>query len=284
MNEMYLQGLVRKALAEDMGGVDVTTASIIPKGHQSTAHILARQGLVLAGTDAAELAFKLLDSNIQFDLKKEDGNSVDPDELIAEVSGKTAAILSAERVALNFLQRLSGVATLTRCFVEQVEGLDVRIVDTRKTTPGLRVLEKRAVRAGGGVNHRVGLYDGILIKENHLAALGGANAIERAIEHARKGAHHLMKVEIEVSSADAAETAAQAGADAILLDNMALEGMRDAVNRIRNISQEVIIEASGSVSLDNVQDVAETGVSIISVGKLTHSAPSVDISLEIIED
>ena len=283
MNELYLRELVRNALAEDIGAGDVTTALVVSPGSQSTAQILARERLVLAGTAAAELAFRLLEPNIQFDLNGEDGAVLEPDGLIAEVSGNAAAILSAERVALNFLQRMSGIATLTRRFVQQVEGLDVRISDTRKTTPGLRILEKQAVRAGGGVNHRMGLYDGILIKENHLA-LVGANATERAIELARQEARHLLKVEIEVESADAAETAARARADAILLDNMAPAEMREAVNRVRKVSESVIIEASGSVSLDNVREVAETGVDIISVGKLTHSALAVDISLEIIRD
>ena len=283
MNKQHLHKLVKNALAEDIGVSDVTTALVISPGRQSTAHILAREQLVVAGTDAAELAFKLLQPDIRFDLSCVAGDVLEPNGLIAEVSGDAAAILSAERVALNFLQRMSGIATLTRRFVQRVEGLDVRIADTRKTVPGLRTLEKQAVRAGGGVNHRMGLYDGILIKENHLA-LAGANAIEIAIGRARQGAHHLVKVEIEVDCADAAETAARAGADAILLDNMAPAQMRDAVNRVRNVSERIIVEASGSVSLDNVREVAETGVDVISVGKLTHSAPAVDISLEIVGD
>jgi len=283
MNKLYLQELIRNALAEDIGAGDLTTVLVIAPGRQAKAQILAHEKLVLAGTDAAELAFKLLDPDIRFDLNGEDGAVLEPDELIAGLSGNAAAILSAERVALNFLQRMSGIATLTRRFVQRVEGLGARIADTRKTTPGLRILEKQAVRAGGGVNHRMGLYDGILIKENHLA-LAGERAIERAIELARRQAHHLVKVEIEVDSADAAEAAARAGADAILLDNMVPAEMREAVNHIRNVSERIIIEASGSVSLDNVREVAETGVDVISVGKLTHSAPAVDISLEIIED
>lgn len=283
MNELYLRELVRKALAEDIGAGDVTTALLVSPGRQSTAYILAREQLVLGGTAAAEMAFRLLEPNIRFDLKSEDGAVLEPDGLIAEVSGNAACILSAERVALNFLQRLSGIATLTRRFVQQVEGLPVRISDTRKTTPGLRALEKQAVRAGGGVNHRMGLYDGILIKENHLA-LAGANKIEHAIKLARQEAHHLLKVEIEVESADAAETAARAGADAILLDNMDPAEIKEAVNRVREVSGTIIIEASGSLSLDKVREVAETGVDIISVGKLTHSALAVDISLEIISD
>ncbi len=282
MNEPYLQKLVREALAEDIGTADVTTGLLISAGCQSTAHLIAHQKLVIAGTDAAELAFKLLDPRVQFDLRVSDGGSVEPDEQIAVISGKTAPILSAERVALNFLQRMSGIATLTRRYVKQIEGSNVRIADTRKTTPGLRVLEKQAVRAGGGVNHRMGLYDGILIKENHLAVLG-ANAVQSAIERARQGGHHLSKVEVEVGSADAAEVAVRAGADAILLDNMAVEEMKEAVRRVRSVSEHVIIEASGSISLDNVREVAETGVDIISVGKLTHSAPAVDISLEMVK-
>jgi nicotinate-nucleotide pyrophosphorylase (carboxylating) len=282
MNELYLQQVVREALVEDIGSGDVTTSLLISAGSESTAHLIAHQELVVAGTEAAELAFTLLDPSVRFDLKAPDGTHVEPDEQIAVISGETAPILSAERVALNFLQRMSGIATLTRRYVEQSEGLEVRIADTRKTTPGLRILEKQAVRAGGGVNHRMGLYDGILIKENHLRALG-AHALERAIEQAHEGAHHLMKVEVEVSSADAAEAAARAGADGILLDNMAVAEMTDAAKRIRSVSEYVIIEASGSISLDNVREVAQTGVDIISVGSLTHSAPAVDISLEFVQ-
>jgi len=273
--------MVRRALTEDIGTDDVTTALIVAPTHSSTAQILAREKLVLAGTDVATMAFTQLDPDIRFELKKMDGSTVEPDEEIAVVSGRTAAILSAERVAVSFLQRMSGIATLTRRFVEKVEGLPVVIADTRKTTPGLRVLEKKAVRTGGGVNHRVGLYDGILIKENHLAALGGDDAIERAIERARQEAHHLIKVGIEVSSAEDAQTAARAGADVIMLDNMAVQDMKDAVGLVRNVSNNATIEASGSVCLENVREIAETGVDIISVGKLTHSAPAVDISLEI---
>jgi len=282
MNHLYLQQVVREALVEDIGSGDVTTSLLISAGCQSTAHLVAHEELVVAGTEAAELAFKLVDPSVRFDLKKVDGTRVKSDDQIAVISGRTASILSAERVALNFLQRMSGIATLTRRYVEQIEGLNVRIADTRKTTPGLRFLEKQAVRAGGGVNHRMGLYDGILIKENHLRALF-TGAIEQAIERAHQEAQHLIKVEVEVSSADAAEAAVRAGADAILLDNMAVDEMAQAVKRVRNVSEHVIIEASGSVCLDNIREVAGIGVDIISVGKLTHSAPAVDISLEIVQ-
>jgi nicotinate-nucleotide pyrophosphorylase (carboxylating) len=282
MQGLYLEELVRKALAEDIGAADVTTSLLISAECQCTAHLIAHERLVVSGTGAAELVFRLLDPSVRFDLKEADGTTVKPDGQIAVISGDAAPILSGERVALNFVQRMSGIATLTRRYVEQVEGLPVRIADTRKTTPGLRILEKQAVRAGGGVNHRMGLYDGILIKENHLATLG-ANGIEQAIERAHRGARHLVKVEVEVGSADAAEAAMRAGADAILLDNMPVAEMREAVKRVRSYSGHVIIEASGSVALDNVREIAETGVDIISVGKLTHSAPAVDISLEIVK-
>jgi nicotinate-nucleotide pyrophosphorylase (carboxylating) len=280
MSRLYLTELVRRALAEDIGTGDVTTKLIVSPTHSSTAQILAREKLVLAGTDAAIIAFRQLDPDIRFKLNNTDGATIEPDEEIAVVSGETTAILSAERVAVSFLQRMSGIATLTRRFVEKVEGLPVLIADTRKTTPGLRVLEKKAVRTGGGVNHRVGLYDGILIKENHLAALGGDDVIKRAVERARQEAHHLIKVGIEVSSAEEAQTAARAGAEVIMLDNMAVEEMKDAVGLIRNVSKNATIEASGCVCLENVREIAETGVDIISVGKLTHSAPAMDISLE----
>jgi nicotinate-nucleotide pyrophosphorylase (carboxylating) len=262
----------------------VTTAVVIPPTRRSTAHILGHQELVLAGTEPARLAFEMLDADARFELKKQEGSTVEPDETIAVVSGKTAAILSAERVAVSLLQRMSGIATLTSHFIQKVDGLPVCIADTRKTTPGLRALEKKAVRVGGGVNHRVGLYDGILIKENHLAALGCDDAIERAVEQARRESHHLIKVGIEVSSAEDAETAARAGADVIMLDNMAVGDMKEAVRRIRHVAEGATIEASGSVCLDNVREIAETGVDIISVGKLTHSAPAVDISLDIVEN
>ena len=281
--KFHLHDLVRAALLEDIGGGDLTTSLTVPPAHRSEARMVAREQLVVTAMDVAEQAFAALDPAIRFDAKGGEGSIAQAGDVIAVVVGNTRAILSGERVALNFLQRLCGTATLTRRFVDQVSDLDVRVVDTRKTTPGLRVLEKRAVRSGGGFNHRFGLYDGVLIKDNHLAAAGGERAIEGTIAHAKERAPHLIKVEIEVGTPREAEGAARAGADAVLLDNMLIADMREAVVLIRSVDPHVIVEASGCVSLDNIREVAETGVDIISAGALTHSAPAVDISLVITE-
>jgi nicotinate-nucleotide pyrophosphorylase (carboxylating) len=231
--------------------------------------------LVLAGLDAAKQVFRKLDSQVRFNPLFEDGDRVGDGEVVVELTGKLSALLKGERTALNFLQRLSGVATCVRSYVDEISSYAVRLVDTRKTTPGWRVLEKYAVRMGGAYNHRMGLYDGVLIKDNHIAACGG---IAEAVDHIRKRVAHLVKIEVEVSDMDQLALALGAGADVIMLDNMNIEQITAAVKRIDG---KAIVEASGGVNKENLGALAATGVDIISVGALTHSARCVDISMRI---
>lgn len=276
---MYPYNLIRatliKALEEDIGPLDITTSTLVSEKIEAKGLIIAKEDLVLAGLKVASECFRILDPDIKFRERFKDGESVEKGKIIAEIAGKAQAILMAERVALNFLQRLSGVATLTSKYIERVRGLKVKIVDTRKTTPGLRALEKYAVRMGGGFNHRFGLYDAVLIKDNHIALSGG---IKRAVEKVRKSMPHTAKIEVETKSLEEVKEALQTKIDIIMLDNMDLEMMRKAVKLING---RTLIEASGNINLDNVRDIAETGVDLISVGTLTHSAPAVDISLEL---
>lgn len=267
--------LLRTALAEDIGSGDVTSDAIIPADARSSAEIRAKQDLVLAGTGAARAVFHLLDPETRFEPAAPDGAKVGTGGLIATVRGKTRVLLAGERVALNLLQHLSGIATLTALYVDAVRGTAARILDTRKTLPGLRQLEKEAVRVGGGMNHRMGLYDMILIKDNHIAAAG---SVSRAIERARSGAASTLPVEVEAGSLAEAREALAAGADIIMLDNMPPALMKEAVSLIRG---KALVEASGNVSLDNVREIARTGVDRISIGALTHSAPAADISMKI---
>jgi nicotinate-nucleotide pyrophosphorylase (carboxylating) len=271
--------LVRRALAEDVGRGDVTTAATIPPGTHATAHIVAREPGVIAGLPLTQLAFQLLDPQVRFEALVADGTTVNAAAKLARIDGDARAILTAERTALNFLGRLSGVATLTRRCTDAVRGTSATVVDTRKTTPGLRLLEKYAVRVGGGRNHRSGLDDGILIKDNHIAAAGGTG---RAVSRARRHAPHLLKIEVECDTLDQVCEALTAGAGAILLDNMSDEQMRAAVMLIRERAPGVIIEASGGIGTDpeRLAAVAATGVDLISLGALTHSAPNFDVSLE----
>ena len=278
IEKLHLRQFIQEALKEDIGHGDITTEYLVPDGHKSKAHILLKQDCMLAGIDVAIEVFLQLDSSIKFTKMKKDGEWVKKDTVLAELEGSTKSLLSGERLALNLLQRLSGIATLTSMFVKKTAGTNAKIVDTRKTTPGLRALEKYAVRVGGGNNHRFGLYDGLLIKDNHIQAAGG---ISEAIKRARQKAHHLLKIEIEVTNLKQLEEAVQAGADIVMLDNMSIEEMKEAVRFVRDIAPSVLVEASGGVSLDNVQDIAQTGVDLISVGALTHSAKAVDISMYI---
>lgn len=271
----WLERLVRLALEEDIGAGDVTSRLVVPETHRSRAQIIAKQdSLILSGVEPARMAFRLVDPEVRQDWLKGEGDLVTRGEAVCELAGRARSLLAAERVALNFLQRLSGIATLTRRFVEAASSHQARITDTRKTTPGLRMLEKAAVRAGGGANHRFGLYDAVLIKDNHIAAAGG---IAKAVALARQGASHLNKIEVEVTDLAGLEAALAAGADAVMLDNMDLEAMAEAVRRVAG---RVPLEASGGVNLTNVGEIAATGVDYISVGALTHSAPAVDLSLE----
>jgi nicotinate-nucleotide pyrophosphorylase (carboxylating) len=261
-------------LKKDLGAGDITTSLLISEEDESKAIYVAKGNFILAGFPFAREVFRIIDSSIEWRLLFPEGSTVSNGEILAEISGKTRAILAGEIVSLNILQRLSGIATLTDMYVERIKGSKAKIIDTRKTTPCLRFMEKYAVRAGGGSNHRFGLFDGILIKDNHLKATG---SIEEAVKRARAG-HHLVKIEVEVESLDELREAI-IKADIAMLDNMPVDAIREAVDIANGI---VILEASGGINLGNVRDVAETGVDLISVGALTHSAQSVDISLKIV--
>ena len=274
-SELDLDRVVQAALAEDVGIGDVTTEATIDEGATCTANLLLKAPGVVCGLPAAEAVFRALDPELAFEPLAADGDRVTevPADL-ARVSGRTRAVLTGERTALNLLGRLSGVATQTRQFVDAIEGTGAAILDTRKTTPGLRGLEKYAVRCGGGRNHRFGLGDGILVKDNHLRAAGG---IRPALERLRATATTLP-IEVETESLDEVREALAAGAEAILLDNMTPGTMREAVALARG---RATLEASGGVSLETVRAIAETGVDFVSVGALTHSARSLDVSLEV---
>lgn len=273
--DQMLKKLIEEALSEDLGNGDVTSEAIIPADAASTADIKAKQDLVLAGLDVARDVFHYLDPAIQFTPLAKEGDRIKSGAVLARISGKTRVLLAGERVALNLLQHLSGIATLTSRYVEQLKGTKAQILDTRKTLPGLRQLEKYAVRTGGGKNHRFGLYDGILIKDNHITAAGG---ITKAVELARKSAHNLLKIEVETKTHDEVGEALAAKTDIIMLDNMPIEMMREAV---KLISGKALVEASGNVTLETVRAIAGTGVDFISSGSLTHSAPAADISMKI---
>lgn len=266
---------VAAALEEDLGAAgDITTDAIVPADAQGEAKIVARKAGVVAGLDLAEAAFRALDPEAKFTRVVEDGGKVAAGGTIALISAKTRALLTGERTALNFLGRLSGIATLTAAYVAAVEGTHAKIACTRKTTPSLRAFEKYAVRAGGGVNHRFGLYDAILVKDNHIAAAGG---LANALHALRPQAGHLVKVEVEVDTLDQLEEALRFPIDAVLLDNMDVATLKKAVALVKG---RVVTEASGGVTLETVREIAETGVDVISVGALTHSARSLDSSLE----
>jgi nicotinate-nucleotide pyrophosphorylase (carboxylating) len=269
---------VRLALDEDLGSGDVTTQALVPEAATASAVVVAREPLVLAGSEVAEMTFLELSPAVKVERLMLDGQKAVAGAELLRVHGSARGILSAERVALNFLQRLSGVATLTREFVEAVYGTQAKILDTRKTTPGLRRLEKYAVRCGGGENHRLGLFDMVLIKDNHLAALEqeSPHPIAIAVQRARQ-AYPGLRVEVEADNLDQARQAASAGADMILLDNMTIDQLRQAVKIINGRSQT---EASGGVNLKTVRAIADTGVNFISIGALTHSARAVDIALD----
>jgi nicotinate-nucleotide pyrophosphorylase (carboxylating) len=269
-----IRQLVESALAEDIGQGDITSALTVPETAVCVARISVRESGVIAGIEVAKAAFASVDPSVRFDPRVADGQTVSPGEVLAIVSGNSRSVLSGERVALNFMQRLSGVATKTAQFVALVAGTRARIVDTRKTTPGLRAVEKYAVRVGGGANHRFGLSDGILIKDNHIIAAGG---VGKAVLAAKAGAPHALKVEVEVRTLDELREALDAGADAVLLDNMDIDTMHRAVE---SASGKVVLEASGGVNEATVAEIARTGVDIISVGALTHSVRALDIGMD----
>jgi nicotinate-nucleotide pyrophosphorylase (carboxylating) len=268
--------LLRRAVEEDLGYGDITTSLLVPEENEGRALYIAKSSFVLAGFPFAKEVFNILDRSTEFRIFFDEGAKVSKGSVLAEVSGRTRVLLAGERTSLNILQRLSGIATLTSHFVNAVHGTKAKILDTRKTTPCHRFMEKYAVRMGGGTNHRFGLYDGILIKDNHIEEVGG---IREAISRAKAG-HHLARIEVEVETLGELRDAIAAGADIVMLDNMPMHTMAEAVKIAKG---RVTIEASGNISLRNVRKVAETGVDLISVGALTHSITAADISMKIVK-
>lgn len=274
----YIRDFLKSALHEDIGTGDITTELTIPADHQSEAVLMSKDDFILAGIDFAEEVFSTISNTVIMKKNYLDGETIERGEAIAALQGPTRALLMGERLALNILQRLSGIATLTGRFVEGVKGTDARIIDTRKTTPNMRYLEKYAVTVGGGHNHRFGLYDGILIKDNHIKASGG---IKKAVEKVKAGAHHLMNIEVEVQDLHELKEAIESGVRVIMLDNMSPDDIKAAVSMAEKETPAPMLESSGGVNIDNIRDIAMTGVNYISIGALTHSARSVDISMKI---
>lgn len=268
-----LDRIIETALLEDIHTGDLTTQGVLPESRTIRAKLIAKEPMVVCGLNVAARVFHFLDQSIDFSTLCSEGSHVPAGSTIAAIQGDAALLLQGERVALNLLQRMSGIATLTSEYVKSVNDTKARVVDTRKTTPGLRQLEKYAVRVGGGKNHRTGLYDGVLIKENHISAAGG---ITTAIRRARDYIPHTVKIEIETETLEQVKEALDAGADIIMLDNMDIGTMETAV---KLIAGRALVEASGGVNLDSIRSIAETGVDLISVGALTHSARSMDISM-----
>jgi nicotinate-nucleotide pyrophosphorylase (carboxylating) len=275
LEKRAIRRLLGSAFREDIGLCDITTSSVLAGQEKGRATALAKSSCIVAGIEVFREAFLYRDHNLTFAANLTDGERADKGTVLAEISGSLWSILTAERVALNFFQRMCGIATLTRQFVDQTEGTRAKILDTRKTVPGLRYLDKYAVKIGGGMNHRFGLFDGVLVKDNHIAAAGG---ISRALMRVRSAVSHTQKIEVEVKNMQEIEEALLAGADVIMLDNMTMEAMKKAV---AFVDGRVPLEASGNVTLHNVRQIAQTGVDFISVGMLTHSVTAADISLKI---
>ena len=278
LDEGALVSQIGAFLAEDLGRGDITTQSTVVRNARARGRFLAKEKMVVSGLEAAEAVFSTLDSQQQIEAFASDGDEVEAGKVIARTSGFADVLLAGERVALNLLQRLSGIATLTRQYVQAVEGTRAQIVDTRKTTPGLRMLEKYAVLSGGGRNHRFGLDDGVLIKDNHIALAGG---VASAVQGARERVGHLHKIEVEVSNERDLREALAQGADIILLDNLSPEETARMVTLSRELAPQVALESSGGITLENVRAYAETGVDLVSIGALTHSARAMDISFKI---
>jgi nicotinate-nucleotide pyrophosphorylase (carboxylating) len=270
-----LKEIIRLAILEDIGHGDITSLLIVPEGKKAKANIIAKEDFIIAGMPFVKEVFNIIDPGIVMQISFDEGARVKNGDIIAKISGKARSLLAGERISLNILQRISGIATMTNQFVKKVKGLSVKIADTRKTIPGMRIMEKYGVKIGGGANHRFGLYDGILIKDNHIKIAGGA---KKAVGLANKG-HHLLKIEVEVKNLYELKEALDAGAGVIMLDNMSIPDMKKAVKIAKG---KAILEASGNVNLENIRSIAETGVDIISVGALTHSARAVDISMKIV--
>jgi nicotinate-nucleotide pyrophosphorylase (carboxylating) len=276
VDELNLQDLVRHALDEDVGDGDFTTLWAVPEARRVRARIVAKQNGVLAGLQAARAVFRQVDPELEVEPAASDGDRLRPGSLALSLSGRARSILTGERIALNFLQRLSGIATLTRAYVDAVSGTGARILDTRKTTPGLRALERAAVRAGGGTHHRFGLHDMVLIKENHIAAAGGITA---AVEAVRRCNDRGLRIEVETTDLEEVREATGLKVDRILFDNMPVALLREAVASVRSAGAGIETEASGGVAVATVGEIAATGVDFVSVGALTHSAPALDLSL-----
>ena len=273
-----LEATIDRALAEDLYGGDVTTNALIPPHIEATANIVPKEPGVIAGMEVSLLVFRRVDPDLEVTLRLLDGDQVEGGETLATVSGRFSSILTAERTALNYLRHMSGVATMTSKFVAKVADTDTVIVDTRKTTPGMRLLDKYAVAIGGGRNHRSNLSDGVLIKDNHIEALQAEGfSLQQIVRRARARAPHTLRIEVEIETVEEVRAAIEAGADIILLDNMSTDDMRVAVELAND---KCLTEASGDVTLDRVADIAATGVDMISVGALTHSAPALNISLD----
>jgi len=275
-NQILVDNLIRNALDEDLGAGDITTDAIIAPEAKGKAVLETREEIVLAGLPVFTRTFELLSSNMNIENHYKDGQIVPAGEKICHLSGSLSAILKAERTGLNFIQRMSGIATLTREYVDRAGTEKVKVMDTRKTVPGLRFFDKYAVRMGGGFNHRFGLYDGILIKDNHISAAG---SITEAVKLVKKNAPHNIMIEVEVEDLAGVKEAIKAGTDKILLDNMSHDDIRKAVQLAAG---RVMVEVSGGISLENISEIARTGADLISVGALTHSARAVDLSLEVI--
>ncbi len=278
LDEGALFSQIGSFLSEDLGRGDITTQATVARNARARGRFLAKEPMVVAGLEAAEAVFSTLDSQQQLEAFASDGEEVEAGKVIARTSGFADVLLAGERVALNLLQRLSGIATLTRRYVRAVEGTNAQIVDTRKTTPGLRMLEKYAVVSGGARNHRFGLDDGVLIKDNHIALAGGVGA---AVERARETVGHLHKIEVEVSTERDLREAVKSGADILLLDNLSPEETARMVGVARELASHVTLESSGGITIENVRAYAEAGVDLISIGALTHSARAMDISFKI---
>jgi nicotinate-nucleotide pyrophosphorylase (carboxylating) len=275
MVSLQIKKIIESALAEDIGTGDITTGATVSPKKKGTAQAMAKSDFVIAGLEVFEAVFQTVDNDIRVKKMISDGSRVRKGDIIAEVTGNLSGILQAERVALNLFQRMCGIATLTAKYVEAVRGKKTKILDTRKTVPGLRILDKMAVRIGGGTNHRTGLYDGVLIKDNHIEAAGGITA---AVHAQRKCLSHHLKIEVETKNIQEVKEALKCGVDIIMLDNMTVDAMRKAVDFVAG---RALLEASGNVNLGSIAEIAETGVDLISVGELTHSVRAADISLKV---
>lgn len=275
MQYLGLNELIKRALEEDIGHADITTWNLIPADHQSRGVFYAKSPGIVAGLEVSRAVFAYLDPEIRFTIYKEDGTEINPGDIIAEVAGRTTTLLTGERTALNFLQHLSGIASKTHAMAEAIKYFKAELVDTRKTTPGLRVLEKYAVAVGGARNHRFGLYDGVMIKDNHIKAVG---SIQKAVSTLRMKVPHTVKIEVEVANLDQLQEALESRADVIMLDNMDIETMKKAVEITAG---QALLEASGGINENTLMEAAKTGVDFISVGALTHSVTSLDISFNL---